>query len=143
MTRDLLLSAGADQAGRQRPPSTARQAYDRIDAFASASAACGAVALLAVACAAVAGCSPQVDLYPRDVGNMAYPTPLPQGTVATTASLDRRPLDTGSMAYPDPAPQGSLVTTAVGGQRRQAFDTGNMAYPTPLPEGNVANTRVR
>ena len=74
-----------------------------------------------------------------DTGNMAYPTPVPQGNVGTTGTLQNIP-DTGNMAYPTPLPQGNIGTTVVGPNRP---DTGNMAYPTPAPQGNVGTTTVR
>lgn len=75
-----------------------------------------------------------------DTGNMAYPTPVPQGNVGTTTTLQNRP-DTGNMAYPTPLPQGNIGTTNTAGPNRP--DTGNMAYPTPAPQGNVGTTTVR
>ena len=74
-----------------------------------------------------------------DTGNMAYPTPVPQGNVGTSTGVVNRP-DTGNMAYPTPLPQGNIGTTVVGPGRP---DTGNMAYPTPAPQGNVGTTTVR
>lgn len=64
------------------------------------------LALLGVA----AGCSATPGAAPADVGNMAYPTPLPQGVVSRTA-VSAPTFDTGNMAYPAPLPQGNLATT--------------------------------
>lgn len=56
---------------------------------------------------------------PTDTGNMAFPTPVPQGNIGVARPAT---LDTGSMNTP----------TASGGTLRPAnpgFDTGNMALP--------------
>lgn len=80
---------------------------------------------------------------PTDTGNMAYPAPLPQGNVGTSATGGARvPTDTGNMAYPTPLPQGNIGTSATSGARTPT-DTGNMAYPAPLPQGNVGTTQVK
>lgn len=101
----------------------------------------GAARLLALALLGLAaGCAQQTSSAPRDVGSMAYPTPVPQGNLSTTSSGALRPTDTGSMAYPTPQPQGNLGTTTTG---QQGLDTGSMAYPTPQPQGNVGRTRIR
>ena len=71
---------------------------------------------------------------PRDVGSMAYPTPLPQGNLATTSPGKTR--DAGNMAYPSPLPQGNIGGTAARAARTPT-DTGSMAYPSPLPQGTV------
>ena len=42
---------------------------------------------------------------------MAYPQPLAQGIVSTTAVFGRQSRDTGSMAYPAPRPEGGAATT--------------------------------
>ena len=98
------------------------------------------LAALALLGCAAAGCNQPAPAN-RDVGSMAYPTPLPQGNVSSTAAGGAlRPTDTGSMAYPTPQPQGNLSTTTAG---QQGLDTGSMAYPTPQPQGNVSRTRVR
>lgn len=116
--------------------------------------------VLAVAgCAAVlgiAGCAQQQpspspqnaatqNTAPRDVGNMAYPTPLPQGNIGTTSTTaaSRAPNDVGSMAYPDAQPQGTVGRRAVRNRNRRPSDVGSMAYPTPQPEGDVSTTRTR
>ena len=57
---------------------------------------------------------------PTDTGNMAFPTPLPQGNIGVARP---QTLDTGSMNMP----------TVSGGALRPAnpgFDTGNMALPS-------------
>ena len=87
-----------------------------------------------------AACTTQPSDRSLDVGSMAFPQPLPEGNLTTTAVSGRWPTDTGNMAYPEPVPAGIVGRATVS---RQAFDTGNMAYPTPLPEGNGPNTRVR
>ena len=56
---------------------------------------------------------------PSDVGNMAYPAPLPAGTIKTTAPTAR---DTGNMAAP--APSGGVTE-----KTQPVRDTGNMALP--------------
>ncbi len=99
----------------------------------------------ALACAALLGLAVASPVMaqanrPTDTGNMAYPTPVPQGNLSTT-----RPggaADTGSMGYPAPVPQGNIGTSATGGQRGPT-DTGNMAYPAPVPQGNVGTTQVK
>lgn len=58
------------------------------------------------------------------------------------AGNPNRPTDTGNMAYPTPVPQGNLGTSTTGRQRGPT-DTGNMAYPAPLPQGNLGTTRTR
>lgn len=90
--------------------------------------------------ALAAACSYEPTDQPRDVGNMAYPQPLPQGNLSTTLVEGRRPRDTGNMAYPEPLPEGVVGRAAAS---RQAFDTGNMSYPPPLPAGNGPVTRIR
>ncbi|MBC7799991.1 MAG: hypothetical protein H7Z10_05170 [Gemmatimonadaceae bacterium] len=83
----------------------------------------------------------QTSRAPTDTGNMAYPAPLPQGNIGSTALPgSRAPTDTGNMAYPDPLPQGNIGTTRVG--PGGPTDTGNMAYPAPLPQGNVGTTNT-
>lgn len=74
----------------------------------------------------------------RDTGNMAYPRPLPQGNLSTTAA-PRSSTDTGNMAYPTPSTTGQVGTTAGSATR----DTGNMAYPAPRPSGRVGTTVVQ
>ena len=106
-----------------------------------------ALAYAAVVGLALAGCAnPQQASQasrPTDTGNMAYPTPQPQGNLDTTA-VGRQPADTGNMAYPRPQPQGNLETTTVGRQRRRApTDTGSMAFPRPLPQGNIGTTQTQ
>ena len=76
---------------------------------------------------------------PTDTGNMAYPTPVPQGNIGTTRVGPQAP-DTGNMAYPTPLPQGSTMGNATA---PRAPDTGNMAYPAPVPQGNIGTTTVR
>lgn len=76
---------------------------------------------------------------PTDTGNMAYPAPLPQGNVGTTATQTLRPNDTGNMAYPAPLPQGQLGTRNTEGPNRPT-DVGNMAQPAPR---GGQNTPVR
>ena len=87
-----------------------------------------------------AACSSAPFDLPRDVGNMAYPQPLPQGNLSTTATAGRLPRDTGNMAYPDPLPAGFVGRVVV---TRQGFDTGNMAYPQPVAAGSGPATLVR
>ena len=58
------------------------------------------------------------------------------------ASQASRPTDTGNMAYPTPQPQGEIGSSMPSGRRR-AGDTGSMAYPRPLPQGNIGTTQVR
>lgn len=96
---------------------------------------------MALLAAPVVACAPIDQSSQRDVGNMAYPAPLPQGNLETTTITGRQPRDTGNMAYPEPLPQGNVATTVLSG--RQPRDTGNMAYPAPSPVGNVATTTVR
>lgn len=82
---------------------------------------------------------------PTDTGNMAYPTPVPQGNLGTTVTPRRAPRqapDTGSARYPAPQPQGNIGTTRTTGPQRPT-DTGNMAYPAPVPQGNLGNTRTK
>jgi hypothetical protein len=89
----------------------------------------------------LSACAPTpTSSQPRDVGNMAYPAPLPQGNVSTT--MPAKTTDTGNMAYPAPLTQGSVGTTAATTPRRPT-DTGNMAYPTPAPAGAVGTTVVK
>ena len=87
-----------------------------------------------------AACTTAPPGQPFDVGNMAYPAPLPQGNLDTVRVSGRLPVDTGSMAYPQPDPAGVVGRTAV---TRGGADTGNMAYPAPLPQGNGPTTRIR
>ena len=88
-----------------------------------------ATVFAAAAVLTVSACAPPVG--PRDTGNMAFPAPLPQGNISTTAGV--RSPDTGNMAFPAPLPQGNIGTTM--GVR--APDTGNMAYPaSPTAVGN-------
>ncbi len=70
----------------------------------------------------VAACntSPYNPNRPTDTGNMAYPTPVPQGNIAVTQPTGP---DTGSMAQP----------RGYGGRLQQSNpgpDTGNMALPS-------------
>ena len=74
-----------------------------------------------------------------DTGNMAYPTPVPQGNVNTTTPGRQAP-DTGNMAYPTPVPQGNIGSAGTGGR---AADTGSAAFPTPVPQGNIGTTTVK
>ncbi len=76
---------------------------------------------------------------PADTGSMAYPTPVPQGNSAASATAPGK--DTGSAAYPAPAPAGNLKTTTTTGQTHPT-DTGQMAYPAPLPQGSVAGSTM-
>ena len=100
----------------------------------------GVIALMVVAGLAV-GCAPVApSMPPVDVGNMAYPDPLPQGNISTTASLGRQPRDTGNMAYPEPVPQGVIGRSA---GRARVSDVGGMGYPVPLAAGNISTTAVR
>ncbi len=94
---------------------------------------------LAVAAPGLAQTTPRRPTQAPDTGNMAYPTPVPQGNVGTT-TVGRQAPDTGNMAYPTPVPQGNIGTTVVG---PRTPDTGNMAYPAPVPQGNVGTTRVK
>lgn len=57
---------------------------------------------------------------PTDTGNMAFPTPVPQGNIAVSRPAT---LDTGSMNTP--AYSGGALRPANPG-----FDTGNMALPS-------------
>lgn len=94
--------------------------------------------------ALVAACTTGPSDRPLDVGNMAYPEPLPEGNLSTTAVSGRQPTDTGNMAYPEPVPAGIVGRVTISRQAsRQPFDTGSMAYPEPLPVGNGPNTQVR
>ncbi len=72
---------------------------------------------------------------PTDVGNMAFPAPVPAGNVSTTTTTTaRRPgADTGSMA--EPSPRGGVVT-----RESVQPDTGNMALPNSA-QGNAGTTR--
>ncbi len=101
-----------------------------------------ALAYAVILGAALAGPAMAQATRPTDTGNMAYPTPVPQGNIGTTAPRRQAP-DTGNMAYPAPVPQGNIGTTNTARTPRQAPDTGNMAYPTPVPQGNAATTRTR
>ena len=56
---------------------------------------------------------------PTDTGNMAYPAPVPQGTVGTARPAT---LDTGSMNLPS-------ASGGVSQPANRGFDTGNMALP--------------
>ena len=100
-----------------------------------------ALAYAAIMGLAFAGTAMAQANRPTDTGNMAYPTPVPQGNVGTTVPSKQKP-DTGSAAYQTPTPQGNVGTTTTTGPRRPT-DTGNMAYPTPVPQGNVGSTRVK
>ncbi len=91
-------------------------------------------ALLATA-ALVQGCGPTPS-QPRDVGNMAFPAPLPQGNLSTTTPGATR--ETGSAAFPAPVSQGNVTTTT---GRPTTRDVGSAAVPTPATPG--INTRVR
>lgn len=110
-----------------------------------------ALAYAAVVGLALAGCTtpqqtPQASQAPRpaaDTGNMAYPSPVPQGEIGSTAASGRMPTDTGNMAYPAPQPQGEVGRTTPTAGRRRPTDTGSMAFPRPLPQGNVGTTQVR
>ena len=72
-----------------------------------------------LACAAIlglalAGCTtPPPATRATDTGNMAFPTPQPQGNIGSTSTSARQPADTGSMAFPPPQPQGNVGTTQV------------------------------
>ncbi len=66
--------------------------------------------------------------------NSSTSAQTPSGGVTTATPGSGTP-DTGNMAYPTPLPQGDISTTATPG--RGTPDTGNMAYPTPLPQGNL------
>ena len=68
-----------------------------------------------------AACAPSTNPNrPTDTGNMAFPTPLPQGNIGTTRPAT---LDTGSMAMPTTS--GGIAQPSVSGP-----DTGNMALPS-------------
>lgn len=100
----------------------------------------------ALACAAVlglalAGPALAQGNRPTDTGNMAYPTPVPQGNLGNTVTRRQAP-DTGSSRYQTPQPQGNVGTTRTTGARRPT-DTGNMAYPDPVPQGNLGTTRTK
>lgn len=105
-----------------------------------------ALAYAAVAGLALAGCTspqqPSQASRPTDTGNMAYPTPQPQGEIGSTAASGRTPADTGNMAYPAPQPQGQVGSAMPAGRRRPS-DTGSMAFPRPQPQGNIGTTQVR
>jgi hypothetical protein len=88
-----------------------------------------AFAALLTTAAALQGCGPAPS-QPRDVGNMAYPAPLPQGNVSTTAPGTATSV--GNMQYPAPLPQGNVTTTT---GRPGVRDTGSMAYPAPATPG--------
>lgn len=91
-----------------------------------------ATVLAAASVLAISACTQPTG--PRDTGNMAFPTPLPQGTLGTTTGT--RATDTGNMAYPTPLLQGNIATTT--GVRTP--DTGGMASPvTPLSRGADTN----
>lgn len=101
----------------------------------------GAILALLVVAGLAVGCAPtSPSMPPVDVGNMAYPDPLPQGNVSTTASLGGQPRDTGNMAYPEPVPQGVVGRSA---GRARVSDLGGMGYPVPLPAGNISTTAIR
>ena len=99
----------------------------------------------ALACTAALGLALAAPAFAQntsrpDTGNMAYPTPVPQGNIGTTTTGQGTP-DTGNMAYPTPVPQGNIGTTGITSQNRP--DTGNMAYPAPMPQGNIGTTTVK
>lgn len=97
--------------------------------------------MAALGISALAACTATIPSdRPFDVGNMAYPEPLPEGNVSTTVVTGPLPIDTGNMAYPEPLPQGNLSTTVV--TSRLPTDTGNMAYPEPVPAGIIGRATV-
>lgn len=53
-----------------------------------------------------------------------------------------QPPDTGDIAYPTPLPQGNIATTTIG-RPTAPTDTGNMAYPTPMQQGNIGTCTPR
>ncbi len=67
---------------------------------------------------------------PSDVGNMAYPAPVPAGNVSTARPQG---FDTGSMNTP--RAQGGVLM-----QEPMRPDTGNMALPSPA-QGNAGTRR--
>jgi hypothetical protein len=58
-------------------------------------------------CALAAACSNAPIDGARDIGNMAYPQPLPAGTLSTTAFSGRQPQGSSGMAYSTPLPKGN------------------------------------
>ncbi len=91
--------------------------------------------LLASGCATKEAASDR----PVDVGNMAYPQPLPEGNLKTSTVDGSGPRDTGSMAYPDAA---ATSTFGRPSRSQRRVDTGSMAYPDPQPNGSGRTTRV-
>jgi hypothetical protein len=84
-----------------------------------------ATVLAAASVLAISACTQPTG--PRDTGNMAFPTPLPQGTVGTTTGV--RTPDTGGMASP--------VTPLSRGA-----DTNGAQFQPNLPQGQVGTTRT-
>lgn len=76
----------------------------------------------------------------RHSTRLALSLALGISAAACTAERPAAPFDVGNMAYPEPLPQGEISARAVSGR---TFDTGNMAFPTPLPQGDIAVTRVQ
>ncbi len=71
-----------------------------------------AVKSLAVALVlGVAACQNPPPPVQQDTGNMAFPSPLPQGNISTTRTTGTGVPDTGNMAYPTPQAAGVLRTT--------------------------------
>ena len=77
---------------------------------------------------------PQVQ---RDTGNMAFPTPQPQGNISTSQGYQGGPRDVGNMAYPEPMRQGQVTPRGTSGARLAPTDTGNMAFPPPRASGTL------
>lgn len=92
-----------------------------------------ALAALAIVAAAAVVAPANAQTPPRDTGSMAYPAPLPQGNVGTSAG-PRAP-DTGSASTPAPVPERGPTANVPPNS-----DTGSMAYPAPLPQGNLGTT---
>ncbi len=92
-------------------PNLASAATDRNTPFAVSGKLAGVGFTLVMVAGLAARCSPLEADVLQDVGNMAYPQPLAQGIVSTTAVFGRQSRDTGSMAYPAPRPEGNAATT--------------------------------
>lgn len=77
----------------------------------------------------VAACAPSTNPNrPTDTGNMAFPSPVPQGNIGTARPAT---LDTGSMNSPTIVNSGTLRPGYTGN------DTGNMALPTRAQGNSV------
>ena len=90
----------------------------------------GATGLLSACAGASSGA-------PLDVGSMALPTSTQQAATITSSVSRPSTPDIGNMAFPAPLPQGVISRTA---NPVRYPDTGNMALPTARPTGDLAIT---